>query len=143
MFGSTYFVEGWGLYTEDLMREQGFFRTPEQELSQRDMRLFRAARMVVDTSLHLGEMTVDDAVEHMSTKASLSAETARAEVLRYCAWPTYQLCYAVGRRELLSLREAYREAAGADYSHRRFHDTLMGYGGLPVSLARWGMDLAE
>ena len=62
---------------------------------------------------------------------------------RYCAWPTYQLCYAVGRRELLQLREAYREATGRDFDPRRFHDALLRYGGLPVSLARWGMDLAE
>jgi uncharacterized protein (DUF885 family) len=82
VFGSTYFVEGWGLYSEELMREQGFFRTPEQELCQRDMRLFRAARIVVDISLHLGEMSVEDAVTFMSTKASLSVDTARA---RCCA----------------------------------------------------------
>ena len=85
VLGSTYFVEGWGLYTEDLLLEQGFFGTPEQELCQRDFRLFRAARIVVDTSLHLGEMTIEEAVDFMSTKASLSRETAQAEVLRYCA----------------------------------------------------------
>ena len=76
VLGSTYFVEGWGLYTEDLLREQGFFSTPEQELCQRDFRLFRAARIIVDTSLHLGEMTIEEAVDFMSTKASLSPETA-------------------------------------------------------------------
>jgi uncharacterized protein (DUF885 family) len=64
-------------------------------------------------------------------------------VRRYCAWPTYQLCYAVGRRDLLSLREDYRTAAGDEFELRRFHDTLLGYGGLPVSLARWGMGLEE
>jgi uncharacterized protein (DUF885 family) len=88
MFGSTYFVEGWGLYSEELMREHGFFTTPEQELCQLDMRLFRAARIIVDTSLHLGEMSVEDAIEVLSTKASLTPETARVEVLRYCATPT-------------------------------------------------------
>ena len=59
------------------------------------------------------------------------------------AWPTYQLCYAVGRRELLRLRDAYRERAGGDFNPRRFHDELLGYGGIPVALARWGMDLVE
>lgn len=132
MFGSTYFVEGWGLYSEDLMREQGFFRTPEQELSQRDMRLFRAARIVVDTSLHLGEMTVDDAVEHMSTKASLSAETARAEVLRYCAWPTQAASYLTGALEIARMRDRWlTEARGG---LRDFHDRAAGSGRLPISL---------
>jgi uncharacterized protein (DUF885 family) len=64
-------------------------------------------------------------------------------VRRYCAWPSYQLCYALGRRELLALREAYRKKHGAGVSLRRFHDELMRFGGMPVSLARWGMDLAE
>ena len=96
VFGSTYFVEGWGLYAEELLREEGFFRTPEQELCQRDFRLFRAARIIVDTSLHLGEMTIEEAVDFMSTKSSLSRETAQAEVLRYCAWPTQASSYLTG-----------------------------------------------
>jgi uncharacterized protein (DUF885 family) len=49
----------------------------------------------------------------------------------------------VGRRELLRLREAYRERAGASFQPKRFHDELLGYGGIPVALARWGMDLEE
>ena len=48
----------------------------------------------------------------------------------------------MGRRELLQLRRDWQEAAGADFDPRRFHDTLLSYGGLPVSLARWGMDMA-
>jgi uncharacterized protein (DUF885 family) len=66
---------------------------------------------------------------------------AQAEVSRYCAWPTYQLSYAVGRRELLHLREAWRSAAGAAAPLRDFHDAVLAYGGLPVSLIRWGMGL--
>ncbi|MDP9393356.1 MAG: DUF885 domain-containing protein [Actinomycetota bacterium] len=132
VFGSTYFVEGWGLYSEDLMREQGFFRTREQELCQRDMRLFRAARIVVDTSLHLGEMSVDQAVEHMSTKASLSAETARAEVLRYCAWPTQAASYLTGALEIARMRD--RWLAEGRGSLREFHDRAAGSGRLPIAL---------
>ena len=132
VFGSTYFVEGWGLYTEDLLREQGFFRTPEQELCQRDFRLFRAARIVVDTSLHIGEMTIDEAVEFMSTKASLSRDTARAEVLRYCAWPTQASSYLTGALEIDRLRQRWLDEARG--SLRDFHDRAAGSGRLPISL---------
>ena len=132
LLGSAYFVEGWGLYTEELMREQGFYGTKEQELCQRDMRLFRAARIVVDTSLHLGEMTVEEAVEFMSTKASLSADTARAEVLRYCAMPTQASSYLTGALEIARLRE--RWLAEERGSLREFHDAAAGTGRLPVSL---------
>ena len=55
--------------------------------------------------------------------------------------PGYQLCYAVGRRDLLRLREDYRKRAGSSFSLRTFHDELMRYGGLPVTLIRWGMGL--
>ncbi|RJK96264.1 DUF885 domain-containing protein [Vallicoccus soli] len=132
LFGSTYVVEGWGLYSEDLMREQGFFTTPQQELAQRDMRLFRAARIVVDTSLHLGEMSVEEAVEHMATRTSLSRETARAEVLRYCAWPTQAASYLTGALEIARLRE--RWLAEGRGTLRAFHDRAAGSGRLPVSL---------
>ncbi|MEP6759909.1 MAG: DUF885 domain-containing protein [Sporichthyaceae bacterium] len=132
VFGSTYFVEGWGLYTEDLLREQGFFATPEQELCQRDFRLFRAARIIVDTSLHLGEMTIEEAVDFMSTKASLSRDTAQAEVLRYCAWPTQASSYLTGALELDRMRQRwFNEARG---SLRDFHDRAAGSGRLPISL---------
>ena len=132
VFGSTYFVEGWGLYTEDLLREQGFFATPEQELCQRDFRAFRAVRIIVDTSLHLGEMSIEDATEFVSTKTSLSRETAQAEVLRYCAWPTQASSYLTGALEIARLRQRWlHEARG---SLRDFHDRAAGSGRLPVSL---------
>jgi len=66
---------------------------------------------------------------------------AEAEVRRTCATPAYQLAYAVGRRELRALRDDFRRATGGDYSARRFHDAVLGYGGLPVSLMRWGLGL--
>ena len=132
VLGSAYFVEGWGLYTEDLLREQGFFRTPEQELCQRDYRLFRAARIIVDTSLHLGEMTIEQATEFMATRTSLSRETAAAEVLRYCAWPTQASSYLTGALEIARMRERW-ESEGRG-SLREFHDSAGGSGRLPIGL---------
>ncbi len=132
VLGSTYFVEGWGLYTEDLLREKGFFRTPEQELCQRDYRLFRAARIIVDTSLHLGEMTIDQATEFMATRTSLSRETAAAEVLRYCAWPTQASSYLTGALEIARMRDRWQSEGRG--SLREFHDRAGGSGRLPIGL---------
>ena len=95
IFTSDYFAEGWALYVEGMMRDAGFF-TPEQELGQLEARLFRAARIVVDTSLHTGEMSVDEAVAFMHEKALLPLPTARSEVARYCAWPTQASAYLTG-----------------------------------------------
>jgi uncharacterized protein (DUF885 family) len=86
-------------------------------------------------------MSPNDAVDHLSRHLPMTQDEARAEVRRYCAMPSYQLCYAVGRREILKLREDYRARNGGTENDRAFHDALMQYGGLPVTLIRWGMDL--
>jgi uncharacterized protein (DUF885 family) len=135
-------VEGWALYCEQLLDEAGYYRTPEQRLFQLVNLLWRAIRVVLDIGLHTRGMTPAEAVDYMVEHLPIERRSAEAEVRRYCAWPTYQLCYAVGRRELLQLREDWQEATGPDFDPRRFHDTLLSYGGLPVSLARWGMDMA-
>jgi uncharacterized protein (DUF885 family) len=64
-------------------------------------------------------------------------------VRRACARPTYSLADAVGRRELLALRNDWRKRAGGDAPLRDFHDAVLAYGGLPVALIRWGMGLDE
>ena len=136
-------VEGWALYCEQLMEEAGYYRTAEQRVFQLVNLLWRAIRIVLDVGLHTRGMTTREAVDYMVEHLPIERQSAEAEVRRYCAWPTYQLCYAVGRRELLRLRDDYRAAAGAAFEPRRFHDALLDYGGLPVSLARWGMGLEE
>jgi hypothetical protein len=136
-------VEGWALYCEQLMEEAGYYDSVEARLFQLTNLLWRAVRIVLDVGLHTRGMTSQDAVEYMVRALPIERANAEAEVRRYCAWPTYQLCYAVGRRELLRLREAYQARAGNAFTRRGFHDELLSYGGLPVSLARWGMDLSE
>jgi uncharacterized protein (DUF885 family) len=133
VLGTDYFSEGWGLYSEEMMRQEGFFTDPRHELCQVDARLFRAARIVVDTSLHLGDMSVEEAVQFMMTKASLSEPTARAEVARYCTWPTQASSYLTGSLEIERIRD--RWMAERRGSLREFHDAIAGSGTLPIALA--------
>jgi hypothetical protein len=140
---SPVMVEGWALYSEQLLGERGYYAGDEARLFQLVNLLWRAVRIVLDVGLHTRGMTPAEAVDYMVEHLPIERSSAEAEVRRYCAWPTYQLCYAVGRRELLRLRDAYAAREGSGYRARRFHDELMGYGGLPVSLASWGMGLAE
>ncbi|MDQ1714442.1 MAG: hypothetical protein QOC60_387 [Frankiaceae bacterium] len=128
---STFFIEGWGLYAEQMMREQGFFTDPAAEARQVDCRLFRAARIVVDTSLHAGDMTVEDAIAYMKEHASLSDDTARAEVLRYCSWPTQASSYLTGAIEIQRIRDTYVAEGGG---LRDFHNLVAGAGALPLRL---------
>ena len=132
-FRTPYFTEGWGLYAEHVMREQGFFTDPRQEMSQIEATLFRAARIVVDTSLHVGDMSFDEGVEFMRTRANLPEPTARAEVMRYCAWPTQASAYLTGQLEILRIRSRFLEQGLG--SLRDFHDTIAASGGLPIALA--------
>ncbi|HEX6669607.1 MAG TPA: DUF885 domain-containing protein [Gemmatimonadales bacterium] len=136
-------VEGWALYCEQLMDESGYYGDDQARLFRLVNLLWRAIRIVLDVGLHTRGMSPAEAVDYMVEHLPIERPSAEAEVRRYCAYPTYQLCYAVGRRELLRLRDAYRERAGASFRPKAFHDELMGYGGLPVTLARWGMELGE
>ena len=136
-------VEGWALYCEEMMGEEGFFLDPAEAFFQRLHLLWRAVRIVLDVRLHTEGMTVAQAVRFMMEKLDLARESAEAEVRRYCANPGNPLSYAVGRRELLRLREDWRRRAGAGFTLRKFHDEVLSYGGLPVSLMRWGMGLGE
>jgi len=136
-------VEGWALYCEDLMAEQGFYRTDEERLFQRMHLLWRAVRVLLDVGLHTRGMTIGEAIDMLVSRLHIERANAEAEVRRYCAWPTYQLCYATGRRELLQLRDDFRSARGEAYSLRGFHDAVLSYGGLPLSLTRWGLGLGE
>jgi uncharacterized protein (DUF885 family) len=134
--------EGWALYCENLMAEQGFISDPAARFFQVHHLLWRALRVILDVSLHTKGMTVDKATALLRDELSLEESAARAEAVRYCAFPTYQLCYAVGRRDILRLRNDARDARGAMFSLRSFHDDLLAYGALPTPLARWGMGLA-
>lgn len=133
VLSTPYFSEGWALYAERLMRENGFFADPRHDLAHLDARIFRAARIIVDTSLHMGDMSFDEAVAFMTTKASLSEPTARAEVGRYCTWPTQASSYLTGCIEIERIRAAYLGAGKGTV--RQFNDALAGSGMLPIALA--------
>jgi uncharacterized protein (DUF885 family) len=134
---TSYFAEGWGLYAERVMREQGFFSDPRHLLFQYEATLFRAARIVVDTSLHLGEMSFDEAVDFMVRKGNLTPPNAKAEVGRYCSWPTQASSYLTGMLEIVDIRTRWLAKHGsADRSAlRAFHDAITSSGSIPTSLA--------
>lgn len=142
VLGTPYFFEGWALYAEELLKEQGFFDGDARALwGQLDARLFRAARMVVDTSLHLGEMSTEEATAYMIEHGSLSPETAAAEIARYCAWPTQAPSYLTGALEIERMRAAWLAADRGDL--RDFHDTVGALAGLPIGLTERALGLAS
>ncbi len=144
VLGTPYFSEGWALYAERVMRERGFFTEPIHELYHLEATIFRAVRIIVDTSLHIGDMSYEDAVSFVTSRLPMPEPTARAEVGRYCWWPTQASAYLTGCLEILRIRAAYLAQRGhagkaaADVPIeilRDFHDRLAGSGKLPIGLA--------
>ena len=135
-------VEGWALYCEGMMEETGFYATQEERLFRLVALLWRALRIPLDIGLHTGALTHEAAVSLLRSRLHASRARAEAEVRRAYSSPAGMLAYAVGRRELLELRAAYRSRAGSAASLRGFHDALFAYGALPVSLVRWGLGLS-
>jgi uncharacterized protein (DUF885 family) len=134
--------EGWALYCESLMAEMGFLDSAAERFFQAHNLLWRAIRVVLDVSLHTKGMSMEEAAACLRDELGFEPHIAEAEAKRYCAYPTYQLCYAVGRRDILALREDLRRARLDEFSLAGFHEELLQYGSLPTALARWGMGLA-
>jgi uncharacterized protein (DUF885 family) len=130
---STYMIEGWGLYVENMMGEQGYYTSPAVHLGQLSMRLFRAGRIVVDTSLHMGEMSPDEATEFMAQRCGFPVPTAHREVLRYCSYPTQASAYLTGALEIE--RMAAEWVGSGKGTLAAFHDALTRSGKLPLGVA--------
>jgi uncharacterized protein (DUF885 family) len=131
---NTVFVEGWALYCEEMMKDVGFYRDARTRLGQLKETLWRAARIVVDTGLQAGEMSIEEGIEFMMTEVALERVNATAEVKRYAGHPTQPSSYMIGKRAIMSIREKYESSAGVSFSLREFHDTLLDLGSLQPKL---------
>ncbi len=148
VLSTPYFNEGWALYAERVMRERGFFGDPLQELYHLEATIFRAARIIIDTSLHLGEMTFEEGVDFLVERLAMPEPTARAEIGRYAWWPTQASAYLTGCLAILDIRTRWLAKRGlgdtaiADLDPavlRTFHDDLARSGSLPPGLAARAM----
>jgi uncharacterized protein (DUF885 family) len=130
------FVEGWGMYSELMMREHGFDDGPEYRLMLHTDAIWRACRIILDVRMHRGELSVEQATDFLVEHTGFERENAAAEVRWYTYRPTYPLSYLLGRTMLLELRAAEERRLGADFSLRAFHDALLTNGSLPISFHR-------
>jgi uncharacterized protein (DUF885 family) len=136
MTNAPEFTEGWGMYSEQLMREQGFDDAPNFRLNMHTDAIWRACRIILDVRMHRGEIGVDEAIGFLVQQTSFEEANARAEIRRYTYTPTYQLSYLLGKVLLLQLRADEQRRLGDRFSLRDFHDTLLRNGSLPISFHR-------
>ncbi|WP_169927957.1 DUF885 domain-containing protein [Labilithrix luteola] len=133
IFDHAIFSEGWALYSEELMAELGYF-TDEERLMQLEWTLVRAARVIIDIGLHVGELSFEGAAKMLTDEVHLERQLALSEVKRYTMTPTQPLAYLTGRQMILKMRERYREREGANYSLKKFHTELLTRATVPPSL---------
>ncbi len=129
---SNVFIEGWGLYVEELMTELGFLDDPETRLLRLKDLLWRAARVSVDVGLSTGELGFEQAVRFMMDGPKLERPNAVGECRRYTLNPLQPSSYALGRAAILQLRQ---RAQAKGYGMRQFHDALLGCASIPPALA--------
>ncbi|MGY4706789.1 DUF885 domain-containing protein [Candidatus Bipolaricaulota sp. J31] len=134
-FLSSLFVEGWAFYCEELMERLGFIGEPIQRLGRLNDQLWRAARIILDVSLHTRGMSVEEAVDFLVDEVGLERANALAEVRRYTSSPTQPMSYLVGKLEILKLIEEFK-AKNPEKSMRELHDAILSCGSLPPRLMR-------
>ena len=130
------FVEGWGMYSEQMMREEGFDAEPHFLVNMHTDAIWRACRIILDIKLHRGEISVPDAIDYLIEHTGFERPNAAAEVNRYTYTSTYQLSYLLGKVLLLRLRDDERRRLGSEFSLKGFHDALLYGGSIPVSFHR-------
>ena len=130
------FVEGWGMYSEMMMREQGFDDDARFRVVMHTDAIWRACRIILDVRMHRGELSVAEATDFLVEHTSFEVANARAEVQWYTYRPSYPLSYLLGRTLLLQLRADEQRRLGDAFTLKGFHDTLMRNGSLPISFHR-------
>jgi uncharacterized protein (DUF885 family) len=130
------FVEGWAMYCEQMMREEGFDTAPERLFVMYTDAIWRATRIILDIRLHRGEIGVEEAIDFMVEHTGFERANAEAEVQRYTQTPTYPLSYLLGKVMLLRLRADEQRRLGDKFSLRGFHDALLAGGNIPISFHR-------
>ncbi|MFN2549570.1 MAG: DUF885 domain-containing protein [Myxococcales bacterium] len=138
--GDNVFVEGWALYGEEMLSRQGLY--PEGSAGQAQvLRLsrYRAARIGVDVNLHTGKWSFEEAVRYFMDAGGLDREAAEGEAAGAAASPLQKIAYITGKWQIMGLLGRYRDRRGASFRLGAFHDELLSYGSLPVSVIEWLM----
>jgi uncharacterized protein (DUF885 family) len=134
--GTTAFFEGWGLYTERLGDAMGLYSGDLDRIGIASFDGWRACRLVVDTGMHALGWPRDEAIAFMLEHTALAPDNVVNEVDRYIAWPGQALAYKLGQLEIQRLHDEASARLGAAFDVRRFHDTVLSQGALPLTALR-------
>jgi uncharacterized protein (DUF885 family) len=126
------FGEGWGLYSEWLGIEAGFYQDPYSDFGRLTYEMWRACRLVVDTGVHALGWSRQRALDFMAANTALSLHEVSTEIDRYITWPAQALAYKMGEIEIRRLRAKAEGELGQRFDVRRFHDAVLSNGSVPL-----------
>ena len=138
--GFTAFIEGWGLYSEQLGESMGIYDDPYDKFGQLTYDMWRAIRLVVDTGMHYKDWSRDDAINLFLENTAKTQLDIENEVDRYIAWPGQALAYKIGQLKIMELRDKAKESLGEDFDIKTFHDHILSFGSIPLNVLEEKVD---
>jgi uncharacterized protein (DUF885 family) len=133
-FYTSAFGEGWGLYSEYLGIEMGFYQDPYSNFGRLTYEMWRAARLVVDTGMHTMGWSRQQAIDFLASNTALSMHNVTTEIDRYISWPAQALSYKLGELTIKKLRKQAESELGTKFDVREFHEVVLRNGSVPLSI---------
>ncbi|CAL2082163.1 DUF885 domain-containing protein [Tenacibaculum sp. 190524A05c] len=130
----TAYVEGWGLYSEFIPKEMGFYSDPYSDFGRLAMELWRACRLVVDTGIHSKKWTREEGIKYYTDNTPNAEADAVKMVERHIVMPSQATAYKIGMIKIIELREKAKKALGDKFDIRKFHDVVLTNGPLPLDI---------
>ncbi|MBB3764651.1 DUF885 domain-containing protein [Sphingomicrobium lutaoense] len=132
--GETAYSEGWGLYSEELGKDMGFYTDPYSDFGRLGMELWRAARLVVDTGIHHKRWSREQAIAYLTENTPNPDGDIRKAIERYIVMPGQATAYMIGKLKIIELRQQAMDELGDDFDWRGFHDTVLASGPVPLDM---------
>ena len=132
--GYTAYTEGWGLYSEFLPKEMGFYEDPYSDFGRLAMEIWRAARLVVDTGLHDKKWTRQQAIDYLTTNTPNPLNDCVKAIERYIVMPGQATAYKIGMIKIQDLRADAKKRLGDKFDIREYHAVVLDSGPVPLNI---------
>ena len=138
--GWTAYTEGWGLYSEELGKDMGFYQDPYSDFGRLGMELWRACRLVVDTGIHHKRWSREEAIQYLTDNTPNPEGDIRKAIERYIVYPGQATAYMIGKLKILELRARAQQALGDKFTMGGFHDVVLKSGPVPLDILEERVD---
>ena len=138
--GVTAYTEGWGLYSEELGKDMGFYTDPYSDFGRLGMELWRACRLVVDTGIHHKRWSREQAIQYLTDNTPNPDGDIRKAIERYIVYPGQATAYMIGKLKIMELRSRAQSELGEKFDYRGFHDAVLLTGPVPLSILEENVD---